>query len=547
MTQDPKTHGAWSRRKVLGSGVALAAGTAGMALVGCGDDDDKSAGTTPGNTPAAGSSPTATQAPKTGGTLTGAQVADVSFSTGYPFIFAAENPYLNYLPVEALVRYRHNLEPENVLAEKYEFNSDKTKLTVALKQGLTFHNGAPVTVEDVFFGLDLIAKPADFGVTGAFQLATLVKMVIDKKKIDDRTMEFTFDQARPNINDLFTQLMITQKATYDQLKVGKDAQGTGPYKFSSWTTGQSLSFVPNKNWHLASKEGGPYLDGINVKFFADKDAMALAYQAGDIDHIFGPAAKDAKPYTDKGLTRVAPKAGLAYAGINVTNPLLKDSRVRQALFLAIDRDRIVNELGEGFGKVTSQPWPESSPAYDPDLDKPMYDPEKAKSLLKAAGFSQTDAIPFELRSTYNDVGALVKENFDTIGVKIDLIPLEATAFLAKLRQRGFKGLWATTHAFSDLTPLTCFQQTLPYQVPNPSYYESPTYVDIVKQLQTLDPLSDAAKAQYKRFNTLWTEDPWLLPLSPNSRIDLVSAAVRGYDEYFVTPSAAPNFAKVWKA
>jgi peptide/nickel transport system substrate-binding protein len=449
--------------------------------------------------------------------------------------------------VESLIRYRHSLEPENVLAESYEYNADKTKLKVALKPDLVFHNGAPVTPEDVFFGLDLIMKPADFGVTGSFQLATLAKTVIDKKKIDARTMEFTFDKARPNENDLFAQLMVTQKSSYDQLKLGKDAQGTGPYKFVSWATGQTLKFEANKNWHLASKEGGPYLDGINIKFFADADAMALAYQAGDIDLILGPAAKDAKPYKDKGLTRVAPKVGLTYCGMNVTHPLLKDSRVRQALFLAVDRDRIVNELGEGFGKVTSQPWPDTSPAYDPELDKPLYDPDKAKSLLKQAGFSQSEALSFDLRPTYSDVGALLKENFEAVGVKVDLVPTEANAFLAKLRQRQFKGLWATTHAFSDLTPLTNFQQTFPYQVPNISYYESPTYLDIIKQLESLDPLSAGAKEQYKRFNTLWLEDPWLIPLSPNSRTDLVSSAVRGYDEYFITPSNAPNFGKVWKA
>jgi peptide/nickel transport system substrate-binding protein len=531
-----------SRRRVLGGSVTLAAGAAGLMMVGCGDDDS----TKDSQTPAASGSSTSTAKPKTGGTLTGAQVADVSFNTGYPFVFAAENPYLNSLPVESLVRYRKSLEPENVLAESYEFSSDKTKLKVALKPDLTFHNGAKVTVEDVFFGFDLINNPAAFGVTGSFQLATLVKNVIDKKKLDERTMEFTFDKARPNANDLFAQLMVTQKATYDQLKAGKDVQGTGPFKFVSWATGQTLNFEANKNWHLAGKEAGPYLDAINVKFFADKDAMALAYQAGDIDLILGPAAKDAVPYKSKGLTHVAPKVGLTYCGMNVTNPLLKDSRVRQALFLAVDRDRIVNELGEGFGDVTSQPWPSTSPAFDPDLEKPLYDPDKAKSLLKQAGFSQSDALPFELRSTYNDVGAVIKENFETVGVKVELLPIEANAFLAKLRQRQFKGFWATTHAFSDLTPLTNFQQTFPYQIPNISYYESPTYVDIIKQLESLDPLSDGAKEQYRRFNKMWLEDPWLIPLSPNSRVDLVSASVKDYGDYFITLNET-TFAKTWKA
>ncbi|MBK7327870.1 MAG: hypothetical protein IPI85_01875 [Dehalococcoidia bacterium] len=104
----------------------------------------------------------------------------------------------------------------------------------------------------------------------------------------------------------------------------------------------------------------------------------------------------------------------------------------------------------------------------------------------------------------------------------------------------------TSHAFAHMAPLTNFQQTLPYQQPNMSYYESPTYLDIRAQLEKLDPLSDAAKAQYKRFNEIWVEDPWLVPLQPNTGPQLVSERVRGFGKYLVTPGIA-KYWEVWLA
>jgi peptide/nickel transport system substrate-binding protein len=385
----------WSRRGMLRGSATAAIGLGGLAIVGCGGDDNASSktaasGGSPANgTPASGATAAPKETPKAGGSLTAAQVSDVSFGTGYPFLFAAENPYLNYLPVEAMIRYVDSLKPEPWLVDLYEFSPDKTKLTARLKPNLKFHNGDPVTPEDVFFGIELITDPKKFNITGSFQLATLAKLVTNMKKVDDRTMEFTFSSARPNINDLFAQLMVTQRSKFDALRTGKDVQGTGPFKFVSWSTGKSLTFAANKDWHRKDQNGGPYLDEIVVKFFADQDAEGLAYSAGDLDLVLSPAASVAKDYKSKGLTFSAPKTGLTYCGMNVNNPMLKDSRVRQALFLAVDRDRVVNELGEGFGTVTTQPWPETSPAFDKSLEGAHYDPAKAKSLLKEAGFTQS--------------------------------------------------------------------------------------------------------------------------------------------------------------
>ncbi|MHB8576474.1 MAG: ABC transporter substrate-binding protein, partial [Dehalococcoidia bacterium] len=323
--------------------------------------------------------------------------------------------------------------------------------------------------------------------------------------------------------------------------------GSGPYLFKTWNPGLGFRLEPNKNWWGTSQFGGPYLDAIDVKLFADYDAMGLAFQSGALDSA-AVTATVARPFRDKGQTQIGHKAGLNYAGCNVTNPLLKDKRVRQALFHGLDRARFVNEVQEGFGKVTAQPWPESSPAYDPALEAALFDPNKAKDLLKQAGFSQDRPLALEYASPVSDsYAAVIKDNWEAIGVKIELKPTEGNAFTSRFQLRQFPDFWIAAHAFSDLSPLTNFQQTFPYRIPNIGYYENPDYVDIIKQLEALDPLGPRAKEQYVRFNKLWLDEPWLFPLTPTiGGIEIVSPKVHVLDVHMITISNQHDYGLVWK-
>lgn len=533
-----------SRRAFLRGASAFGVGAAAVGLVGCGDDDDDDEGNS-GRTP--GTDATPSETPKTGGTLRGAQTSDLNMSTGYPFVGLAENPYINALPVETAVRYRDSLEPELVLADRFEFNDDRSKLVVTLKPGLEFHNGAPVKATDLTFGIRLIQNPKAFGVTGSFQTSAFANAITDMKIASDTEVEFTFDKPRVNMADFFTQLNVVHEASYDDVKTGKAIAGTGPFIFEKWTPGQILTFKKNPNWHGTAKWGGPYVDAVEVKFFGDQDAMGLAYQADELDIVLGPLASLAKQFDD--LVYTTPKTGLTYMGMNVTNPDLVDARVRKAIFLALDRERIVNELNEGFGTVTAQPWPSTSPAFDKNLEGALYDPAQAKKLLSEAGFKQSAPIPFDHRTTqsYVNLASLIQQNLKDIDIEVQLIPSDPTAFLGILRARGFKGFWTTTHSFSNMAPVTNFQQTFPYQQPNTSYYDPPAYLDVVSKLENLDPLSEAAKEQYKRFNDLWLNNPFLVPLAPNESPQLVSKRVRGYGEYLVSPANQPVYSNVWLA
>lgn len=538
---------------MLGGTAAVAAGAAAFALTGCGDDDDAEPDS---GVIGAGATPTTSaEQPVKGGTLKiGAIGSDAIFTNGFPLVRFPQNRYFEDALVESMVRFNDSLEPELLLVDRFEPNTDRTKWTMTLKPDLTFHNGAPVTPEDVFFGIELIVDPKKFGVTGNFQLVNFAKMVTEKKKVDARTMEFTLDKPRVNFNDFWAQLRVTHAASYDKVKTATELQGTGPYKFKSWTPGQSFQFEANPNYHYSAKDGGPYLAGIEGRLFADADAAALSFESGEVEFITSIAMNGtlAKRFREKGQTRLATKTGLYYAGCNVNNPLLKDARVRRAMFLAIDRKRFQQEIGEGFSNISVQPWPDTSPAFDPAYEAEYYDPAKAKDLLKEAGFVQDKPLKLEYGSaTYQTQAAVLKENFEAIGVKVDLLPQEGNAVTAKFTSRTLTDLWISGHSFSEMAPLTNFQQTFPYRIPNIGYYGEPggesgkEYVAIIAELEKLDPTSAEAKAVYKRFNQLFVDEAWLLPFAPYDRIDLVGEKVRGF-EYMIASAGSPNYAKLWK-
>src|SRR5262249_27608654 len=146
----------------------------------------------------------------------------------------------------------------------------------------------------------------------------------------------------------------------------------------------------NRNWHGADNDGGPLLDAIDVKIFNDADARGLAFEAGDLDLILDAPANVGKRYKGTAPLYTAPQGGTFFPGAVTSKPLLFDPRGRQAIFLAMDRRRMVDELQEGLsGNVTAQPWAPNSPAFDPKMDAAFYDKNRAIALLREAGFAQS--------------------------------------------------------------------------------------------------------------------------------------------------------------
>ncbi|MBX5477012.1 MAG: ABC transporter substrate-binding protein, partial [Clostridia bacterium] len=214
---------------------------------------------------------------------------------------------------------------------------------------------------------------------------------------------------------------------------GHHPVGTGPFVLKEWTPGQRLVFEKNPDYF---KPGTPKLDRVVIRVGVEPSVALLQLEKGEIDMMGDPipTAELARVLNDPAwkdrITR-APQVSTIYIAINTRVKPFDDVRVRQALNMAIDKERIIKLLG-GQGTVANQILPPLMPGYDKDYQGYPYDPEKAKQLLAEAGYPNG----FETTMECLDVDPQPKlcESFQQdlakIGIKLNLKTLEAGTMIA---------------------------------------------------------------------------------------------------------------------
>ncbi|MGE5596044.1 MAG: ABC transporter substrate-binding protein [Hyphomicrobiales bacterium] len=504
----------FGRRRMLTGSVAAGTGLAALALTGCGDDDDDDDNSNDSNgsnqtQPAGQTASPQASGPKRGGTLT--VDAGEPVPSALVFAFNPNNWYLRWAIWDGLIAQGDDNRPQLVLAEAFETKSDFTGVHIQLRSGLTFHDGRPLTAEDVRFSIEKFR--ADDTTS---QLKPPGKLITDIKISDPLTLDITYSSPRPYMEDYFALLPIIDEKTVDQATEMKVLNGAGPFKFVSYTPNQGYVLERNPNYW---DQGKPYLDKIEGRIYSDEQAQTLALQSGELMHAnnITPATLEAVKSNDKIVTGNAGVGGSWYAGLVVDFPALKDKRVRQALTFAIDRDRIANEWGEGAFKPQVLPWPEQSPAYIPEDEALLsYDPDRAKSLLKEAG-AEGFTLPMDIGQGRESIAQYVQDDWKAIGVDAQLNVSEFAAYQERFRQRKVEAMFVATVGFSDyMYPASFFEFAQPVRVPNPSHYDTAEYKDLLSKLAMTDPRSDQGREYLRQWNRLYlVEDPWMVPLAPN--------------------------------
>ncbi|MBK7327924.1 MAG: ABC transporter substrate-binding protein [Dehalococcoidia bacterium] len=429
------------------------------------------------------------------------------------FAFNANNFYLRWSIWDTLIIQGADNRPRLALAEKFEMKPDFTGVNVKLRSGLTFHDGRALTAENVRYSIELFR--AD---TTTSQLKNPGKLISDIKIVDPLTLDISFSARRPWMEDYFALLPIVDEKTVAQAAQMKTINGSGPFKFASYTPNQGYELVRNENYWDTGK---PYLDKIQGRIYSDTQARILALQTGELMHAsqitpeMVKALRSSKDVvvTDGGV------GGSWYAGLVVDFPALKDTRVRQALTLAIDRKRIASEWGEGVIQPQVLPWPKESPAYIPEDEALLvYDPEKAKSLLKQAG-AEGITIPMDIGQSREALAQFVQDDWKAIGINAQLNVGEYSAYLERFRTRKVNGgMFVSPFGFSDnMHPGTFFDFAQPVRIPNASHYQPDSYKNLLAKIAEIDPNSSEGKAVLREWNKLYlVDDPWMAPLAPNN-------------------------------
>ncbi|UFM67372.1 ABC transporter substrate-binding protein (plasmid) [Paracoccus sp. MA] len=290
-----------------------------------------------------------------------------------------------------LLRYGEDFTPQPYLAESWEFSDDSKVLTLKLRGGATFHDGQPITAEDVIWSLGVVKENHPF--------SSMLEPVEAFEAPDPQTVVIRMKQPHPAILLVLSSALtpILPKHVFDD---GQDIKsnpknnlpvGSGPFKVTAFEPGQHIILERYDGFFL---EGKPYLDRIVIRQYQDANSGVLALESGeaqmfpllDSTRLIRRLQKSGGlTVTDQGYAGIGPVNWLAF---NTKSPGLSDVRVRQAIAHAIDRNFITKALHSGLSKPAIEPVVQGSPFFTEEVEHYDFDLDKSKALLAEAGFGE---------------------------------------------------------------------------------------------------------------------------------------------------------------
>ncbi|MEO9779798.1 MAG: ABC transporter substrate-binding protein [Sedimentitalea sp.] len=339
--------------------------------------------------------------PKAGGTLV------VSLPGGTPRVLnpAVQSGTATGMPGTQLfaspLRYDDDWTPQPYLAKSWEVSDDGLQVTLHLQENATFHDGEPITSEDVAFSVDVIKEYHPF--------KSMFAPVESVDTPDEHTAVLNLAHPHPALMLAMSgQLMaIIPKHIYgdgqdpkNHPRNNQDVVGSGPFKLVEFKPGEHVILERYDGYW---EEGLPYLDRIVARIINDSSARAIALQNGEIQMSTFEAeptivnrlkSADNLTVTQEGYGGIG---AIDWLAMNTTHGPLQDVKVRQAIAYAIDKNFILKALMRGTAIEAKTGIHPDSPLYNPDVEAYELDLDKANALLDEAGYPLEDGKRFELK------------------------------------------------------------------------------------------------------------------------------------------------------
>ena len=326
----------------------------------------------------------------------------------YASVSDVDNDITNLI-FSSLFKRGKNGELINDLAESYEISHDNKIYTFKIKQEVSWHNKSKLTVDDIIFTFNCIKdkqykSPWRASFTG-----------VALEKIDENTVQFILAEPYAAFLDLLTFGILPQELwqqisadTANLAGLNLEPIGSGPYKFKSSVkdkkTGsiRSYNLISNENYYRDK----PYINELSFKFFPGFEEAVASLNQGLIDGIsYLPrqikneiAAQDTLNYYQLNLPQLT-----AIFLNQKANPAISDKKVRQALVLAIDKNKIISEILGDEARLIDSPILPDSFAYNPEIKKYKYNIEEAAKLLEQAGWKIVELAEDDISQAEQDI------------------------------------------------------------------------------------------------------------------------------------------------
>ncbi|HBL61984.1 MAG TPA: peptide ABC transporter substrate-binding protein, partial [Cyanobacteria bacterium UBA8803] len=425
-----------------------------------------------------------------------AEVPQVVFSIlsdpkTFNYALSQEAPNIFPLAYEGLVTENPltgQIEPD--LAESWEISEDKLRIIFTLREQLKWSDGAPLTVDDVVFTYNKIyfneEIPTD--TRDGFRIGQSRKLPI-VRKLDDRRIEFTISEPfAPFLGNTTVPILpahALRKSVDTKNREGKpellskwgvdtppeQIVVNGPFQLESYTTSQRLIFKRNPYYWRKDEQGNqqPYIQRVIWQIVESTDTSLLQFRSGGLDSMgVSPEYFSLLKREEKRGNFTIYQGGSAYGttffffnlntgsrkGKPIVDPVksrwFNTVEFRQAIAYALDRQRMINNIFRGLGQLQNTPISVQSPYYlspEQGLKVYEYNPDKARELLKSAGFKYNDKgelldadgnrVRFSLLTNAGNkireaMGAQIKQDLSKIGIRVDFTPLAWNTFTDKL-------------------------------------------------------------------------------------------------------------------
>jgi peptide/nickel transport system substrate-binding protein len=413
---------------------------------------------------------------------------------------ATASEILGFIFQSLLTRDPRSLELKPLVAESRPIISeDKRVYTFKLRHDVRFQDGRPLTGEDVLFSVKAIKCP----LVNAPFLQVYFNSIVDAQLIDGYTLRFTTKEPYfLNESVLGENVLVLPRHYYDPENLLKDVTvrdligdptklsdkarkfadnfnknysrtpiGSGPYKFQDWKTGREVALVRDPNYWGSGKPeiDQTFLDRILYRIINNMDAALVTLKSGGLDTMDLTPVQATRGSDSERFKREFQKLAYfapsySYIGWNNQNPIFRDKRVRQAMTYLTNRKQMVKTLLFGLGEVVNGPIFFFRPEYDKNLNEYPYNPDKALSLLKEAGWQDTDGdgvldkvingqkTPFRFEfkvpsgsSTAKSVVLVLQEELKRHGIIATVRDLDWTIFLDDVKNHKFDAVimaWA---------------------------------------------------------------------------------------------------------
>ncbi|MGY4800793.1 ABC transporter substrate-binding protein [Teichococcus aerofrigidensis] len=334
---------------------------------------------------------------------------------------------------QGLLRYSSKLEPLPELAKSWEISPDGLEYTFHLQENVKFHDGQPMTAEDVVFSIMKFHMEVSPRARGVFS------RIKEGVAVDRNTARFVLSAPFEPFLLMFdvTVSAIVPKhhfegQDYRQAPVVQKPIGTGPFRFVEWQRG---NFIRLERFDGYWKPNQPYLDAIIYRVIPDSQSRRLALESGQVQLT---QSNDIEPF-DVPQMRARPNLEVQTTGWEYFGPLmwlelnhrvkpLDDVRVRKALAHAVNRDFIAQRLWFGIGKPAAGPVASSTRFHDATARMPSFDVNAAKKLLDEAGLKPNgQGVRFTIRhlslpygEVFTRLGEFLRQSLRQVGVDLQL-------------------------------------------------------------------------------------------------------------------------------